>query len=133
MAAPPAAPANGWLLYDAPCGFCSRWVPRWSGVLRRRGFHIEALQAPWVAEKLPLPYEELVSDIRLLLTDGSDLQGAEVYRYVMRRIWWAWPIYFLSTLPLLRTIFDGAYRRFADNRYWISRTCHMPAKPPGSA
>jgi predicted DCC family thiol-disulfide oxidoreductase YuxK len=86
--------------------------------------------APWVAEELQLPYEELVADIRLLLANGERYQGADVYRYVMRRIWWAWPLYVLTTLPLLRTLFDAAYRRFADNRYWISRTCHMPAKTP---
>jgi predicted DCC family thiol-disulfide oxidoreductase YuxK len=118
------------VLYDGPCGFCSRWVPRWAGVLGRRGFAIDILQAPWVAEKLKLPEDELVADIRLLLTNGESLQGAAVYRYVMSRIWWAWPIYFASTLPVLSSIFEGAYRRFADNRYWISRTCHMPAKEP---
>ena len=132
MAASPSTPPSGWVLYDGPCGFCSRWVPRWTGVLKRRGFDIDTLQADWVAAKLDLPADELVSDIRLLLTTGEHLLGAAVYRYVMRRVWWAWPIYFLSTLPILRSIFDGAYRRFADNRYWISRTCHMPAHSSGA-
>ncbi len=133
--AAPGKPAQGWVLYDGPCGVCSRWVPFWAGVLKRRGFEIDTLQAAWVSERLHLPEEELVADIRLVLTDGGDLEGAEVYRYVMRRVWWAWPIYFASTLPVLRNVFDGAYRRFADNRYWLSRTCHLPAKtvsPPPS-
>jgi predicted DCC family thiol-disulfide oxidoreductase YuxK len=129
MPAQRGTPANAWVLYDGLCGFCSRWVPRWTGVLERRGFYIDTLQEAWVAEQVKLPTDELVSDLRLLLANGEHLQGAAVYRYVMRRIWWAWPIYFASTLPVLRNVFDGTYRRFADNRYWISRTCHMPRKP----
>jgi predicted DCC family thiol-disulfide oxidoreductase YuxK len=122
-------PANGWVLYDGLCGFCSRWVPRWRGVLERRGFSIDTLQEGWVAEQIKLPADELALDLRLLLTNREQMQGAAVYRYLMRRIWWAWPVYFLATLPVFRNIFDGAYRHFADNRYWISRTCHMPARP----
>jgi len=123
------APANGWVLYDGQCGFCSWWVPRWRRVLERRGFFIETLQAAWVAEIVKLPADELVSDLRLLIRSGEQLQGAAVYRYLTRRIWWARPIYLVSSLPVLRNIFDGCYRRFADNRYWISRTCHIPARP----
>ena len=70
----------------------------------------------------------MTSDFRLLLANGERLAGAEVYRYLMRRIWWAMPLYFLSTLPLLRRLFDAGYRAFADNRYWISRTCHLAVR-----
>ena len=59
---------------------------------------------------------------------SEKLAGAEVYRYLMRRIWWATPLYFLSTLPILRDLFNAGYRAFADNRYWISRSCHLPAR-----
>ena len=96
--------------------------------LRKRGFRIAPLQTDWVAEKFKLSEDELSSDFRLLLANGEKVAGAEVYRYLMRRIWWAMPFYFLSTLPVLRGLFDAAYRGFADNRYWISRTCHMPAR-----
>ena len=131
--APPDIPRRGWVLYDGSCGFCSSWVVRWEQVLRRRGFYLAALQEPWVGEWMQMSTEELELDVRLLLVSGRHLKGAEVYRYVMRRIWWAWPIYALSTLPGLRQLFDAAYRRFADNRYWISRTCHIPLPPPDAA
>jgi predicted DCC family thiol-disulfide oxidoreductase YuxK len=49
----------------------------------------------------------------------------------MRRIWWAYPIYLLSMLPLLRYLFDGAYRAFADNRYHFSRSCELPVRQNG--
>ena len=119
---------KGWVLYDGTCGFCSRWVPYWEKTLAKRGFRIAPLQADWVAAKFDLTEDELTSDFRLLLVGGDKLAGAEVYRYLMRRIWWAKPLYFLSTLPVFRGLFDAGYRAFADNRYWISRTCHLPVR-----
>jgi predicted DCC family thiol-disulfide oxidoreductase YuxK len=103
-------------------------VPYWEKTLAKRGFRIAPLQSDWVAEKFDLTAEELTADFRLLLANGEKRAGAEVYRYLMRRIWWAWPLYFLSTLPILRGLFDAGYRAFADNRYWISRTCHLPVR-----
>ena len=119
---------KGWVLYDGDCGFCSRWVPFWEHTLARRGFRIAPLQADWVAEKFALSQDKLTADLRLLLAGGETRAGAAVYRYLMRRIWWATPLYLLSQLPILRNLFDAAYRAFADNRYWISRTCHLPVR-----
>lgn len=118
---------QGWVFYDGSCGFCSRWVPFWKNTLKKRGFHIAPLQSAWVVEKLNVSQPELAKDLRLLLTSGEQLRGAEVYRYLMKRIWWATPLYLLSILPILRSLFDAGYRAFADNRYWISRACHLPA------
>lgn len=119
---------KGWVLYDGDCGFCSRWVPFWEKTLAKRGFRIAPLQAEWVAEKFNLAADELTGDFRLLLADGKKIAGADVYRYLMRRIWWAMPLYLLSIFPILRNLFDAGYRAFADNRYWISRTCHLPVR-----
>ncbi len=119
---------KGWVLYDGDCGFCSRWVPFWERTLAKRGFRIAPLQADWVADKFKFIEDELTADFRLLLADGEKIAGADVYRYLMRRIWWAKPLWFLSTLPILRGLFDAGYRAFADNRYWISRACHMPTR-----
>ena len=118
-------PSAGWILYDGSCGICRRWVPFWENALRRRGFGIAALQEDWVIEKLKLPPETLLDDLRLLLTDGTHLAGADVYRYAMRRIWWALPLYVFSVLPGFRQVFDYAYRSFAQNRYRLSATCQL--------
>lgn len=116
-------PPHGWILYDANCGICRRWVPFWENALRRRGFDIAPLQADWVRERLGLTEEELLRDLRLLLADGNQLCGAEAYRYAMCHIWWAWPVYWFSITPGLSRIFDWSYRRFAANRYRISSAC----------
>jgi predicted DCC family thiol-disulfide oxidoreductase YuxK len=120
----------GWVLYDGGCGLCSRWVPFWEATLRARGFRIAPLQSPWVAKRTGLPEAELVTDLRLLFDDGRQIRGADVYRHVMRRIWWAYPLYLLAAAPVLRAVFDGGYRRFATNRYRISRSCGLAGPTP---
>ena len=121
----------GWILYDGGCGFCRRWVLLWAGVLRRRGYDVAPLQSPWVAQRLGMAREELLADLLLLLDDGRVVRGAEAYRHVLRRIWWAWPLWLLSVAPLGRWLFDRGYRAFADHRHRISRACRLPAAPVG--
>lgn len=75
--------------------------------------------------QLHLSEDELNQDLRLLLKSGTQISGAEVYRYVMKRIWWAYPFYLLSILPVLSSIFDWSYRTFANNRYRISKKCGL--------
>jgi predicted DCC family thiol-disulfide oxidoreductase YuxK len=122
-----AKPA-GWILYDDSCGFCRRWVPFWEGTLRKCGFEIAPLQSDWVREKLRLNENDLLQDLRLLLANGEQIQGADTYRYAMKRIWWAYPIYLFSIAPLGRNIFDWSYKKFATHRYKVSSACKMPGK-----
>ncbi|MGD0212170.1 MAG: DUF393 domain-containing protein [Terriglobales bacterium] len=122
----------GVVLYDGHCGFCSRWVKYWAGTLARNGFQIASLDERWVAEKLMLPYEELVNDIRLLTTGGQLVSGAEVYLYVARRIWWAWPFYAVFSLPGFNRLIHAGYPWFARNRYCVSHACKLqPHLPDG--
>jgi len=121
-----SAPA-GWVLFDGSCGICRNVVLYWASTLRKRGFEIAPLQEAWVRERLGSPEEDdLLLDLRLLLDNGRQLRGAAAYRYVMRRIWWSYPLYILSVTPLLRRLFDCVYRSFADNRYHFSRSCSLP-------
>lgn len=119
----PNAPTVGWILYDASCGICCRSASLLENALVKRGFVVVALQEEWVMETLDLPPESLLEDMRILLADGTQLAGAEAYRYAMRRIGWALPLYFFSMLPIGRQIFDFAYRVFAQNRQKISAAC----------
>jgi len=117
--------SQGVVLYDDTCGFCRQWVPFWAKTLSKRGFMIGSLQNPDVAKRLQLSQQEVTQDIRLLLNDGTQFVGPDVYRYVMSKIWWAYPFYFLSTLPLLHNIFNWTYRTFAHNRHFISTKCGL--------
>ena len=119
-------PLLGWVLYDDSCGICRRWIPFWAATLEKRGFTVAPLQSEWVTHKIPVPGEDLLLDVRLLLADGTHIRGADVYRYMMRRIWWAYPLYLVSITPLLRRVFDRGYRTFADHRHRFSRACGLP-------
>jgi predicted DCC family thiol-disulfide oxidoreductase YuxK len=117
--------AQGVVLYDGQCGFCSRWVKYWARTLECHGFDIASLDEPWVTEKLKMPSEELLTDIRLLTVDGQLISGADVYLYVTRRIWWAWPFYAIFSLPGFNRLIHTGYRWFARNRYCVSHTCKV--------
>ena len=120
------AKEQGCVLYDEECGVCRAAVPFFGETLRKRGFTFAALQSEWVRKRIEIPQDGELHYIRLLLPDGRQILGADVYRYVMRRVWWSWPIYLLSVVPLLRLVFDWGYRMFANNRYWVARMCGLP-------
>jgi len=99
--------------------------------LRRISLGVAPLQSPWVLTRTGLSRETLLQDIRLLHSDGQLTSGAEVYRYVMRRRWWAYPFYLLAVLPIGRQLFDLGYRTFARHRLRVSAVCGLgPADPP---
>ncbi len=122
-------PRFGWVLYDGACGFCSWWVPFWRKTLHRAGFDAAPLQSPWLSELIRLEGSPLTWDLTLLKPDRSTIVGADVYRQVMRRIWWAYPFYVMSIVPGLNGMFDWAYSTFARNRYCVSRACGLDHSP----
>ncbi len=118
---------SGWVLYDARCGICSKWVPFWAPTLARLGLGIAPLQSAWVTARLGLSPDAVLADIRLLLRDGHQLAGADVYRFVIRRLWWAYPLYIAAVAPGTRRLFNLAYRAFAERRLRISKACGIRA------
>jgi predicted DCC family thiol-disulfide oxidoreductase YuxK len=116
---------RGVVLYDDACGFCRNWLAFWKPVLARRGFDIAPLQSPLWTQRPGLSSDELLYDLRLITGSGELISGADVYLYVFKRIWWAWPLGVLFRLPGLNSVFHLAYRWFADHRYRISKTCGL--------
>ena len=114
---------EGWVLYDGDCAFCVRWLRFWAPVLRRRGFEIDTLQADWTAAKLGMTRDEILRDIRLLTKTGSTYSGADVYLQVARKIWWAWPIGAVFSLPGFNRLIWAGYKWFAANRQCVSGYC----------
>jgi predicted DCC family thiol-disulfide oxidoreductase YuxK len=115
--------AKGWVLYDSDCDFCVRWLNFWAPVLRRRGFEIDTLQADWTAEALSIAPDEVLTDIRLLTTQGVSYAGADVYLIAAKSIWWAWPFGALFSLPGFNSVIWAGYRWFAANRQCVSGYC----------
>ena len=129
MSSQPTGAHAGWVLYDAGCGICARWVPVWAPTLARLRLGVAALQDPWVAERTGLTTDALLRDIRPVLADGAQVIGPDVDRYVMRRLWCAVPFYAFSVIPETRHIVDAAYRAFAARRDGLSATCGITGLP----
>jgi predicted DCC family thiol-disulfide oxidoreductase YuxK len=123
-------PPKGWILYDGACGVCSHWVARFRTTLGRLGLGIAPLQSAWVQERTGLQADFLATDLRLLHADGEITSGPDVYRYVMRRVWWAYPLFVISSLPGLKHVFNLSYRTFARHRLQISSSCGLTPRAP---
>lgn len=116
---------DAWVLFDGACGFCDRWVPFWGRLLAAHGVGIARLQERWVRERLGRTEDKLLKDLLVLGCDGMVHAGADAYRFVFRRIPWAWPFDWLSRIPLGRQIFNAAYQGFARNRHRFSNICGL--------
>src|SRR3989442_814760 len=76
---------TGWVLYDGECGLCTGWARRFGAVLNRRRFELAPLQTPWVRERLGLVPGVVLTEMRLLLSDGSIYGGADAIIEIARR------------------------------------------------
>ena len=121
------------VLYDGTCGFCSWWIPFWKKVINRAGYEIAPLQSDWVRGRLKIGGDELASDIRVLLSDGTSIDGADAYIYGMKQVWWGFPMGFVLGLPIFRQGTWLLYKAFNRNRFLFSRFCRLkPEISPGS-
>jgi len=123
-------PPRGWLLYDADCGFCTRWAWRLALFVGPRGFHLAPLQAPWVRRRLGLSPGELLHELRVLTADDALYGGADALLYLARQIWWAWPIVVLTWLPGMLPLARAAYRGVARRRHCLPAGA---ARPPSAS
>ena len=126
----PKQDVDGYLLYDARCGFCSWWMETMAHYLTSSAIDIAPLQSAWVAETFSIPLEQYREDIRLILADGTLISGADVYIYVLTRMRWTRPLGRLLKLPVLRWITWSAYRIINRNRFAISRVCNLQPHHP---
>jgi predicted DCC family thiol-disulfide oxidoreductase YuxK len=115
--------AKGWLFFDAECGFCIR-IARWlTPILERRGFGVAPLQDPRVGELLGMARQELLLELRFLLSDGRQFGGADAVVAVAREIWWAKPLPWLCTLPGVLQLLHEGYRWVAARRSCSASAC----------
>lgn len=110
-------PVCGWVGYDGDCGVCNAGVRRWHAVFERRGFVFVPLRNAWLRERLGLRADESPEEMKLLLTDGRIVGGAEAIVAMMRAVWWLVPLGWLLGLPGLRVVTRSGYRWFARRRY----------------
>jgi len=128
-----ARPARGWVLYDADCGFCTRWAWRLMYFAGPRGFHLAPLQAPWVRPALNLSSNELLEELRVLTAQGEVYGGADAILHLAEQIPWARPLAWLARAPGVRSALRAAYRWVARHRHALSKACAVNASSFGSA
>jgi len=117
--------ARGWLFFDADCGFCTR-IARWlAPILAPRGLGVAPLQDPRVRALLGMPREELLKELRFLLSDGRNYGGARAVVAVAREIWWARPFVWFAAFPGMVRVLDAGYKRVAARRGCVAETCEV--------
>jgi predicted DCC family thiol-disulfide oxidoreductase YuxK len=115
--------AKGWLFFDADCRFCTR-IARWlAPILLRRGMAVAPLQDPRVGSLLGLTREQLLRELRFLLSDGTQYGGANAVLAVARQIWWCHPLVWLSMIPGMMDLLHAGYRWIAQQRSCAAASC----------
>jgi predicted DCC family thiol-disulfide oxidoreductase YuxK len=111
------------LFFDAECKFCTR-IARWlAPILERRGIALAPLQDPRVGALLGLSQEELLFEMRFLLSDGSQFGGADAAVALAREIWWGRPLLWVSRIPGMMEVLRKGYRWVAANRSCAAASC----------
>jgi predicted DCC family thiol-disulfide oxidoreductase YuxK len=122
--------ARGWLFFDAKCRFCTR-IARWlAPILQRRGLAVAPLQDPRVGALLGVSGEELMRELRFLLSDGSQYGGADAVVALGREIWWARPLVWLSKVPGMMEVLRAGYRWVAGLRSCAAVDCPVDQVSP---
>src|SRR5580658_3114823 len=123
---------EGWVLYDADCLFCARLAQRYERLLVSRQFEVLPLQTPWVRAKLGLADSQLLSEMRLLLPDGTIFGGADALIEISRRYWWAWPLGRMARVPPVKELLRWGYRCIGRQRNCPSGVCGIRNSSTGS-
>ena len=111
------------VLYDGECPLCAREI----SFLRRRNrrglIAFEDIALPgFDARRYGLDQHTVMSRIHGVLPDGAVIEGVEVFRRLYASIGLGWLVA-PTRWPLLRGLFDRAYRVFARNRLrWTGRS-----------
>jgi hypothetical protein len=79
---------------------------------------------------LHLAAGEIPDEMKLRTRDGRILSGFDAILYLMRRIWWAIPLWAIARLPIVSTLLRRAYRSITRNRQGISRACGLASNRP---
>lgn len=115
--------ARGWLFFDAECVFCTRLAQWVRPVLERHGMAVAPLQDPRVAALLGLSEQELLRELRFLLSDGQQYGGADAVVALSRAIWWARPFAWLARIPGMMDALRRGYRWVAARRSCEAARC----------
>jgi len=126
---------RGWVLFDAACSVCLNLIARNQDTLQAAGFQPEPLQSPWVRERLKMPDDQLLKEMRLLTREGQVLGGADAMVHLAKELgkgsrpWWAWVLVIASKVPFSMPVLRVGYRWIAARRHSRQGVCAVPNMP----
>ena len=112
-----------WLFYDGECPVCCRWIDSIQSPLSRHHVRVTPQQSELGRTTLGLKQGEVLSEMKVRLSDGVLLGGADAALYVAQFLWWARPFRFLARLPGGLPLLRRLYNWFAASRYCFSGRC----------
>ena len=118
---------SGCIAFDAECSFCTKLARRFAPLLRRHGFGVVPLQTPWVMEFLARDQKELLSEMRLVTSNGRISGGADELIDIARHIWWARPLFWIAHISVVRSALRSCYRWVAQHRSCLGHSCSIEA------
>lgn len=112
------------LFYDGECPLCRREVAGLRRLDRQHRITFTDIAAPgFDASSLGLTHERMMARIHGRCSDGTLVEGVEVFRQVYSAVGFA-PLVALTRLPGIRAALDSAYTVFARNRLRLTgRNC----------
>jgi len=119
---------NGWILFDAECGLCTRLAHRFGPFLHRHQFSLVPLQTSWVKERLAKTDGELLSEMRLLTRQGDLYGGADALIGIAQRISWTRPLSWLLDVCVVRSLLRRGYHYTARHRTCLGRGCRIAVR-----
>lgn len=111
------------VFFDGGCPLCVREISmlrRWDRQHRIRFTDIDA--SGFVAESYGKTYDDLMSRIQGRLSDGTWIEGVEVFRQLYSAVGFG-PLVWVTRLPVISQMMTLGYRIFAKNRLRLTGRC----------
>ena len=83
--------------------------------------------------RLPAVLGEMLAGVLLGPSALALIHPGNITTALAGRVWWAWPVAALGSLPPLRALLHRGYRWFAANRHRFSRSCAIHRTLPAEA
>ncbi len=115
---------NPWrikVLFDGACPLCRREAAIWRRLDRGRGriALADISSADFQSLECGVSRAKAMAEIHGILASGAVVRGMEVFRRAYAAVGLGW-LLAPTAWPLLRPLFDHAYRWFAQHRLWLT-------------
>ncbi|MCU0693407.1 MAG: DUF393 domain-containing protein [Polyangiaceae bacterium] len=111
------------VFYDGACPLCMREIRMLQGRDSRHRIRFVDISADgFDVTSVGLTWEMLMARIHGRLSDGTLVEGVEVFRHLYSAVGFG-PVVALTRLPGIRQLLDVAYRAFAKNRLRLTGRC----------